>query len=217
MAYSSPPFDCCLQVLKGMEGSVATTQLAPGFSFVATVSLLIKLMLVTLQYCGRATFCLVVLAGVGCCSKINFALGLWIQNWLFLMLRCYAVTCFLGHSALCNVHFWLCKTLMLWFRAFKSMGLGMILRNHTYLEVHKCCQILPILKTSTIKWLVIFFKIYFNFEGFYMVYIIIWRFLGSKNFTPSKLGKLGLQKMLNGESFLGEKHGKIAHWAKLHP
>ena len=58
------------------------------------------------------------------------------------------------------------------------------------------------------------FKKYFNFQGFYIVYIIIWRFLGLKNFTPSKLG---LQKMQNGESFFGEKHGKIAHWAKFHP
>ena len=28
---------------------------------------------------------------------------------------------------------------------------GMILRNHTYLKVYKCWQILPILKTPTIK------------------------------------------------------------------
>ena len=60
-------------------------------------------------------------------------------------------------------------------------------------------------------------KIYFNFQGFYIVYIIIWQFLGWKNFTPSKLGEIGLQKMQNGESFLGEKHGKIAHWAKIRP
>jgi len=63
MAHSSSPFDCFVQVPKGMEGSVATTQLAPNVSFVATVSLLIELMLVTLQSCGRATFCMVVLAG----------------------------------------------------------------------------------------------------------------------------------------------------------
>ena len=50
-----------------------------------------------------------------------------------------------------------------------------------------------------------------NFQGFYIVYIIIWQFLGWKIFTPSKLGKTGLQKMQNGQSFLGEKHGKIAH------
>ena len=54
----------------------------------------------------------------------------------------------------------------------------MILRNHTYLKVHKCWQILPILKTQTIKCLAIFFKKYFNFQGFYIIYIIIWRFLG---------------------------------------
>ena len=47
-----------------------------------------------------------------------------------------------------------------------------------------------------------------NFQGFYIVYIIIWLFLEWKNFTPSKLGKTGLQKMQNGESFLGEKHEK---------
>ena len=93
----------------------------------------------------------------------------------------------------------------------------MILRNHTYLKVYKCWRILPILKTPTIKWLAIFFKKYFNFQGFYIVYIIIWQILGWKNFTPSNLGKTGLQNMKNGESFLGEKHGKIAHWAKVRP
>ena len=96
-------------------------------------------------------------------------------------------------------------------------GSGMILRNHSYLKVYKCWRILPILKIPTIKWLAIFFKKYFNFQAFYIIYIIIWRVLGWKNFTPSKLGKTGLQKMQNGESFLGEKQGKIAHWAKIHP
>ena len=67
------------------------------------------------------------------------------------------------------------------------------------------------------KWLAIFFKQYFNFQGFYIVYIIIWWFLGWKKFTPSKLGETGLQKMQNGEPFLGVKHGKIAHWAKIRP
>ena len=86
----------------------------------------------------------------------------------------------------------------------------MILRNHTYLKVYKCWRILLILKTPTIKWLVIFFKNYFNFQRFYIVYIIIWRFLGWKLFTPSKLGETRLQKMQNGKSFFGEKHGKIA-------
>ena len=69
----------------------------------------------------------------------------------------------------------------------------------------------------TIKWLAIFFKKYFNFQGFYIIYIIIGWFLGWKNFTPSKLGETGLQKMQNGESFLREKHGKIAHSAKIRP
>ena len=94
---------------------------------------------------------------------------------------------------------------------------GMILRNHTYLKVYKCWRILPILKIPTIKWLAIFFKKYFNFQGFYIVYIIIWQFLGWKFFTPSKLDETGLQKMQNGESFLGGKQGKIAHWAKIRP
>ena len=35
---------------------------------------------------------------------------------------------------------------------------GMILRNHTYLKLYKGWQILPILKTPTIKWLAIFLK-----------------------------------------------------------
>ena len=93
---------------------------------------------------------------------------------------------------------------------------GMILRNHTYLKVCKCWRILPILKTPTIKWLAICFPKK-KFQGFYIVYIIIWRFVGWKIFTRSTLGKIGLQKMQNGESFLGQKHGKIAHWAKIHP
>ena len=36
-------------------------------------------------------------------------------------------------------------------------------------------------------------------------------------FTASKLGETGLQKMQTGEYFFGEKHGKIAHWAKIRP
>ena len=43
---------------------------------------------------------------------------------------------------------------------------GMILRNNTNLKVYKCCRILPTLKTPTIKCLAIFFKKYFNFQGF---------------------------------------------------
>ena len=69
----------------------------------------------------------------------------------------------------------------------------------------------------TIKWLAIFVNKYFNFQVFYIIYIIILQFLGWKNFTPSKLGEIGLQKMQNGEYFLGEKYGKIAHWDKICP
>ena len=53
----------------------------------------------------------------------------------------------------------------------------------------------------------IFFKKYFNFRGFYIIYIIIWRFLGWKNFTPSKLGETGLQKMQ--KKYFKEVTGKI--------
>ena len=69
----------------------------------------------------------------------------------------------------------------------------------------------------TIKCLAIFLKKYFNFQGFYIIYIIIWQFLGWKNFTASKLGETGLQKMQNGESFLGEKPLKIAHGLNFAP
>ena len=72
-------------------------------------------------------------------------------------------------------------------------------------------------ENANYKCLAICYKKYFNFQGFYIVYIIIWRFLGLKNFTPSKLGETRLQKMQNGESFFGEKHEKIAHWAKICP
>ena len=47
--------------------------------------------------------------------------------------------------------------------------------------------------------------------------IIIWQFLGWKNFTPSKFGETGLQKMQNGEMFFREKHGKIAHGLNFAP
>ena len=70
---------------------------------------------------------------------------------------------------------------------------------------------------QTIKCLAIFFKKYFNFQGFYIVYIIIWWFLGWKTFTPSKLGETGLQKMQISESSFGEKHGKIAHGINFAP
>ena len=93
----------------------------------------------------------------------------------------------------------------------------MILRNHTYLKEYKCWRILPILKIPTIIWLAIFFKKYFHFQGFYTIYIIIWRFLGWKMFTPSKLGETGLQKMQNGEYFFGEEPLKIAHGIKFAP
>ena len=36
-------------------------------------------------------------------------------------------------------------------------------------------------------------------------------------FTPSKLGETGIHKMQNGESFFGEKHGKIAHGLNFTP
>ena len=65
--------------------------------------------------------------------------------------------------------------------------------------------------------MVIFFKKCFYFQGFYIVYIITWPFLGGNNFTPSKFGETGIQKIQNGKYFLGEKHGKIAHWSKIHP
>ena len=69
----------------------------------------------------------------------------------------------------------------------------------------------------TIKWLAIFFKKDFNFQGFYIVYIMIWWFVGWKNFTPSKLGETGLQKMQNGEYVFGEKHGEIADGLNFAP
>ena len=82
---------------------------------------------------------------------------------------------------------------------FVLLSAGMILRNHTYLKVYKCWWILPILKTPTIKWLNIFFKKYFNFQGFYIVYIIICWFLEWKCFTPSKLDEISLQNMQIGK------------------
>ena len=56
-----------------------------------------------------------------------------------------------------------------------------------------------------------------NFQGFYIIYIIIWQFLGRKRFTPSKLDETGLQKMQNDESFFGEKPLKIAHGLNFAP
>ena len=41
---------------------------------------------------------------------------------------------------------------------FLYLQSGMILRNYTYLKVYKCWQILPILKTPTIKCLRYFSK-----------------------------------------------------------
>ena len=52
-----------LQVPKGMEVCVATTQWDHSISFMATVILLIKLVLVLLRSCGRAMFCIVVWLG----------------------------------------------------------------------------------------------------------------------------------------------------------
>ena len=94
--------------------------------------------------------------------------------------------------------------------------LRMILRSHTYLKVYKCWRILSILKTATIKCPVIFFKKYFNFQGFYIVYILNWWFLGWKTFTPSKLGK-GLQNLQNGKYCFGENPLKIAHGLNFAP
>ena len=61
------------------------------------------------------------------------------------------------------------------------------------------------------------FKKYFNFQGFYIVYIINWRFLGWKKFTLSKLGKTGLQKLQKGESLFGETPLKISHGLNFAP
>ena len=61
------------------------------------------------------------------------------------------------------------------------------------------------------------FKKYFNFQGFYIIYIIIWQFLGWKKFTPSKLGERGLQKLQNGEYFFRENPLKIAHGLNFAP
>ena len=55
---------------------MATTQLAHSFAFMATVSLLIKLMLVTLQSCGRAMFRLVVWLGFDAVAKLISPSGL---------------------------------------------------------------------------------------------------------------------------------------------
>ena len=51
--------------------------------------------------------------------------------------------CFLLHSAMCNVNFWLCKMLMLWFWDFKTMGYtiassGTVAHWHVY--VKPCSQ-----------------------------------------------------------------------------
>ena len=76
MEYSSSPFGCFLQVPKRKEGSMATTQLALSIAFMATVSLLIKLMLVTLQSCGRAMFRPVAWLGFDVVAKSIFPLSL---------------------------------------------------------------------------------------------------------------------------------------------
>ena len=60
---SHPGLVVDLQVPKGIEGSMATIQWAHRITFVAMVSLLIKLVIVLLRSCGRATFCIVVWLG----------------------------------------------------------------------------------------------------------------------------------------------------------
>ena len=98
------------------------------------------------------------------------------------------------------------------------MGISrMILRNHTYLKVYKCWRILLILKNPTIKCLAIFFIKYFNFQGFYMVYIIIWRFLGWKRVYPVKIGWNRASKIAKWWIFFRENPLKIAHGINFAP
>ena len=56
-----------------------------------------------------------------------------------------------------------------------------------------------------------------NFQIFFVIYIIIWWYLGWKIFTPSKLGETGLQKMQNDKPFFGENPLKIAHGLNFAP
>ena len=47
--------------------------------------------------------------------------------------------CFLGHLSMCSVHFWLCKTLMLWFCDFKTTG-STIASNGAIAHWHVCVK-----------------------------------------------------------------------------
>ena len=140
-------------------------------------------------------------------SMENVSNGRWMNNntriWLHTSSRCMHDG--QGVNSFAEILHSLCMVLMLkitYWKVSKRLLSRMILRNHTYLKVYKCWWILPILKTPTIKCLAIFFKKYFNFQGFYMVYIIIWRFLGCKTFTPSNWVKQGFKKCKMANLFL---------------
>ena len=93
-------------------------------------------------------------------------------------------------------------------RELRHPPLWMILRNHNYLKVYKCWWILPILKTPTMKWFAIFFKTHFNFQGFYIVYIIIWWFFRVNKFYPIKIGQKRASKNAKWQIFFGRKTWK---------
>ena len=65
-----------LRVAKGIEGRMATTQWAHCIAFVAMVSLLIKLVLVLLRPCGRASFRMVILLGFNTVANLISPSGL---------------------------------------------------------------------------------------------------------------------------------------------
>ena len=103
-----------------------------------------------------------------------------------------------------NTHFWENDFWLMWqviaqkccpfLHASMFLSSRMIVRNHTYLKVYKCSWLLPILKTTIIKWLAIFFKKYSNFQGLYIVYIIIWNFWGEKFLPHQNWAKQGFKK-----------------------
>ena len=66
---------------------MATTQLAHSVAFMAMVSLLIKLVLLLLRSCGRATFYIVVWLGFNTLENSIFSFGLEYKLSLFLMGR----------------------------------------------------------------------------------------------------------------------------------